>query len=40
MTRQMKMLSTALLLGLASLVAAAPVAAQVEKATVKIDGMI
>ncbi len=40
MTRQLRMLCTALLLGLASLLAAAPVSAQVEKATVKIDGMI
>ncbi len=40
MSREMRVFCVALLLGLASLLAAAPVSAQVEKATVKIDGMI
>jgi len=40
MSRQMRVLFTALLVGLASLLAPAPASAQVEKATVKIDGMI
>lgn len=40
MNRQTRILCTVLLLGLASLFAATPVLAQVEKATVKIDGMI
>jgi hypothetical protein len=35
----MKRQRTVLLLGLACFLAAAPVSAQVEKATVKIDGM-
>lgn len=40
MTRQMRVLCTALLMGLASLLAPTAASAQVEKATVKIDGMI
>ncbi len=40
MTRHMKKKFAVLLLGLAALLVAVPVSAQVEKATVKIDGMI
>lgn len=40
MTRQTKLLCSVLLLGLTALLPAAPVSAQVEKATVKINGMI
>jgi hypothetical protein len=40
MTGSLKKKGAALLLGLASLIFAMPVSAQVEKATVKIDGMI
>ncbi len=40
MTWLMKKKRTALLLGLAAILVAMPVSAQVEKATVKIDGMI
>lgn len=40
MTCLVKTKGAALLLGLATLLVAMPISAQVEKATVKIDGMI